>query len=263
MKTRSLFHLVDRHTISAIPTKRILLWVGLFILGSSLLLACDPAAEDTPAEDTQPNTEVPAPPTDTLPADTEEPADTLPEENFLVFTESDPCKYLTQEQVEQVLSELVTDTIPADSDTLRSCTYIAKPGEQFVTIAVYQGEAAKLYLLSEIAQLQNDCSVSYSFSTNPEEPTPLPPEVQALMSSTLPELFVMDLEVQTGCGGSYQALPELGSNVYTFQTFIMGAIIGIASDDIYVTFLYADVGLDAEQSLAVVEELVQIAILEN
>ncbi|MDH5506692.1 MAG: hypothetical protein OEZ02_05690 [Anaerolineae bacterium] len=228
------------------------------------MTACGQSSQETPAD--QPVTAV-----NTRAAASLEPESTLGEgegdeadltqADAIQLSQPDPCLYATQEQIEQVLAAAVTETIPADSDTLRSCTYVSVPGEQFVTIAVYQGEAAKLYFLDEIAQLQEDCSLSYSYSTNADNPTPLPPAVQSLGSNSLVDLFVMDLELQSGCGGSYQALTELGSNVYTFQTFIRGAVVGIAYEDLYVTFLYADAGKEADQALAVVKALIELVFL--
>jgi len=184
------------------------------------------------------------------------------EADLVQLSESDPCAYLSEEQIAEAAGAPVVEVIPADSDTLRSCTYIILPGEQFVTISVYEGEAAKRFLIHERTQMLDGCSLSYLFSSDPGEPTPFPPELEADMDSSLLELFVMDLETQEGCGAAYKAMPGIGANAYTFSTFVQGAVIGVAGEDIYFTLLYADANMDFNSALDLAEQLVGMAVVE-
>lgn len=119
--------------------------------------------------------------------------------------------------------------------------------------------------MNEYAQRLAGCTITYSFGTDSEEPTPFPADVEAQMDNSVLDIFIMNLEAQKDCGGYYETLPDFGANVYTFKTFVKGAIIGIASEDMYVTFVYRygyDI-LDAEQSLEIVKELVKLVFLDS
>jgi hypothetical protein len=172
------------------------------------------------------------------------------------FTESDPCTLMTKESAETAMGQSVDEPIQASNSAVVSCTYIAVPGEKFVTVAVYEGENAKNYLLNEISQLQAGCELRMSTG---EQPTTFPPEVEALRSQSMLDLFLRDLEVQKGCGGSYAQVTDLGNNAYTFQTFIVGAVIGVATEDAFITFLVGDISMTPERALEAAKGLVQRA----
>lgn len=181
--------------------------------------------------------------------------------NRIQITETDPCKLVTKENVEAALGQAVDEPVIAQDATVASCTYIATPGEKFVTVAVYIDENARNHLLNEIAQLQNGCQ--FSLGTASEQPTPFPPEVEALRTSSIEELFVKDLALQDGCGlGPYAQLTDLGENAYTGFTFVQGVIIGVATDNAFVTFLVADTNSSHEDALGKAKEIVKASILK-
>jgi len=153
----------------------------------------------------------------------------------------------------------VDDPIVAQSAAISSCTYVAVPGEKMAMATVWTGENAKNYLIDESAQLQDGCNLHFSASTNPEQPTPFPPDLEALKSESIQDLLIRDLEAQKGCGGSYSQLPDLGENAYTFQSIFVGAVVGVATDDAYYNFVVGDVGMSPEQALEAAKGLVQRA----
>ncbi len=177
----------------------------------------------------------------------------------LVISELDPCKLVTKASAEAALGQAVDEPIIAQDATVQSCTYIAVPGERLVTATVYTGDNAKNYLLNEIAQLKNGCDLSFSASTHPEQPTPFPPEVETLRSTSIQDLFLMDLVTREGCGLSYSQVTNLGDNAYTFQSFFVGAVIGVATEDAFVVFVVGDVSVSPEQALDAAIDLVRQA----
>lgn len=176
------------------------------------------------------------------------------------ITELNPCGLVTKEYVETVLGYSVDDPTLAQETTFSMCTYIVKPGE-FVTITIYEEDHAKSNFLNEIAQFQQGCSLSYRATTRDETPTPLPPDVEALRSESIPELFLKNREMRKGCGGSHSQISELGSNVYALQqTGLNAAGIGIVTENVYVQYSLFITDMSAEQALETVTELVKLSI---
>jgi hypothetical protein len=117
------------------------------------------------------------------------------------------------------------------------------------------GEQAKRNFLNEIAQYQKGCSVGYSGGTSTA--TPFPPEVEALMSKSVLELFQMDIQMQGNCGGKIEPVPEFGPNAYAYLTptgFQIGTLAIVSGDNFY-SFAYADPGLDIAQMVEKAKEV--------
>lgn len=176
------------------------------------------------------------------------------------FSSNDPCEIVTQGQAEAAFGQPVESTIPASDATLSSCSYFAIPGEKFITVSVWEGENARRYFINEIAQLSDGCQLTYAYSTDPEEPTPFPDEYALLMDETIPDLFQMDLVKMAECGMESIALPEFSPTASTYYTFIEGGLVGIATDDLFVTFLYFDSAQDKAASLESVLQLVRSVV---
>lgn len=226
---------------------------GLFfiILG---ILACSLSA---PAS--QPGEIEPATSTQVLPSATVENAQGSGPHltSSIEMAERDPCLLMTKDLAESVLGQPVDDPILASDSFVASCTYIAIPGEKFATVAVYEGDSAKNHLLNEIAQLQAGCELSI---TTGEQPATFPPEIEAQRAQSMLDLFKQNLALKEGCWGGqgffYEQMDTLGANAYTYETFLQGAVIGVATDDAYLTFLVADVNATSEQALEAARELV-------
>jgi hypothetical protein len=123
------------------------------------------------------------------------------------------------------------------------CTFFTSTGKG-IYIAITMGEQAKRNFLNEIAQYQKGCSVGYSGGTSTA--TPFPPEVEALMSKSVLELFQMDIQMQGNCGGKIEPVPEFGPNAYAYLTptgFQIGTLAIVSGNNFY-SFAYADPGLD-------------------
>ncbi len=215
-----------------------------------------------------PNTPAAAPPGDVLIAPSDvgitptvestTPPDT-PSAGQVMITQLDPCKLITKEDAASVLGKPVEDAIAAQDISVSSCTYIAVPGKNFVTVAVYEGDKAKNYLINEIAQLQNGCHLG--FSTASQQPTPFPPELEALRGDSIQELLEKDLGLQQDCGlGDYSNIPELGENAYTYSKWVQGALIGVATEDALYTFLVADTSSPPDEALNQAKGFVQLSL---
>lgn len=182
-------------------------------------------------------------------------------EKHIEITELSPCDLVTQANAEIALGQPVDKPILASDTSVTSCTYIAVPGEKFATVAVYEGEHAKNYLLNEIEQLQAGCELNMSTG---EQPTTFSSDVESLRSQSILALFQQDLEISSDCwnahGFSYEQITSLGENAYFFTSFLQGAVIGVATEDAFVTFLVADISATPEQALEMVEELVKLSI---
>ena len=95
------------------------------------------------------------------------------------------------------------------------CLFVGASGTQSVSVMALSGKAAKNLFLATIAQLQADCTVSFSMQGE-ATPTPFPPEVQALADRSLAELIDLQDQVQREqCGfiptpEEYQRLDGLG-----------------------------------------------------
>ena len=233
---------------------------ALMIIFSAITLACNlatPQPTQPPPSDNEPMATAP-------PAEVDIPTDTAPEAvpsaGRVEITELNPCDLVTKGNVEIVLGQSVDEPILASATSVASCTYIAVPGEKFATVAVYEGEHAKNYLLNEISQLQASCELSMSTG---EQPTTFLPEVEALRSQSILMLLQQDLALRDDCwkaqGFSYEQVTDLGENVYSYTSFLQGAVIGVATDDAYITFLMADVNATPEQALEAAKKLVQLA----
>ncbi len=232
---------------------------AISVILAATLMACTsiapPPAQVESGSGVQPTAESNAPAENTPPPE-------QPAAGNVEIVELDPCKLVTKEIAEIVLGQSVAEPILAQDAMVTSCTYIAVPGEKFVTVAVYTGENARNHLLSEIAQLRDGCQLKFSTSTGEGNPTPMPPEVEALRGDPLIDLFLKDLAEQEGCGmsrGTYSQISELGNNAYTFMTFIQGAVIGVATQNAFVTFLVADIQMTSEQALQAATELVRLS----
>jgi len=179
---------------------------------------------------------------------------------YVEITELYPCDLVTQASAEIALGQSVDKPILASDTSVTSCTYIAVPGEKFATVAVYEGVHSKNYLLNEIEQLQADCELTMSTG---EQPTTFSSEVEALRSQSILALLQQDLEISSDCwkahGFSYEQITDLGENVYFFPSFLQGAVIGVATEDAYITFLIADINATPEQALEAVTELVKLS----
>ncbi len=225
---------------------------------SFVALAC---SFSTPAS--PPQEQEPAPPPETEPTvmlENPSPPASSAAAGMAVITELDPCKLVTQDIAEAALGQPVDDPIKASDTAVVSCTYLAVPGEKYATVAVYEGENAKNYLLNEIAQLQAGCELSMSTG---EQPTSFSPEVEALRSQSNLELFKQDLALKEECWGGqgfvYNQLVNLGENVYSYEAFLQGAVVGVATDNAFLTFLIADVSATPEQAQAAAMDLISRA----
>jgi hypothetical protein len=68
----------------------------------------------------------------------------------------------------------------------------------------------------------------------------------------------MDIDSYKSCGFGSEAVPEFGPTANTFYTFIEAGLIGIATEDQLVTFLYYDSSQDKAASFESVLGLLRI-----
>jgi hypothetical protein len=219
--------------------------ISLFF--SALILAA--LACNLPTE--QPSTVTVQASSPTLPATEAAPAATL--------TETDACKLLDEAGASAILGEAVMPPTPANAPGYSVCTYFTSTGKG-IYVAITMSDQAKRNFLNEIAQYQQGCSVGYSAGTNTA--TPFPPEVEALMSRSVLELFQMDIQLQVNCGGKVEPVPEFGSNAYAYLTptaLRMGTVAVVSGDNFY-SFGYADPGLDIAQMVQKAKEVARAAM---
>lgn len=195
---------------------------------------------------------------------TEETGEIVPEEteetsHLLDIKAPEPCSLVSKEQAESVLGQSAGDAVVAEDEVQKSCTYIAVPGESFVTVDVFKESGAKSFLLSDITGLQDECSPIW-LNTWDGEPT-LSPEVEAMREKTVLNLFIADLALQEGCELSYEQLNDLGENAYHFLPFF-GVLIGVATDDTLATFYVIDSSMSPEAQMDAAKELVRLALSE-
>jgi hypothetical protein len=174
------------------------------------------------------------------------------------LTETDACKLFDEVKASRVLGESIP-AIPASSPDYSSCTFFTNTGRG-IYITITMRDQAKKNFLNEISQYQKGCSVSYSGGTSTA--TPFPPEIEALMSKSVLELFQMDIQMQVNCGGKVEPLPEFGPNAYAYLTpvaFKIGALAIVSGDNVY-SFAYADPGLDIAQMVEKAREVARAAI---
>lgn len=184
------------------------------------------------------------------------PAETAP---TATLTETDACKLLDEAGASALLGEAVIPPTPANSPGYSVCTYFTSTGKG-IYLAITMGDQAKRNFLNEIAQYQEGCSVSYSAGTNTA--TPFPPQVEALMSKSVLELFQMDIQLQVSCGGKVDPVPDFGPNAYAYLTptaWQIGTVAVVSGDNFY-SFGYADPGLDIAQMVEKAKEVAGAAV---
>lgn len=179
--------------------------------------------------------------------------------NLPAFNPADPCSILTPEVVASALGQ------PADPISgPGTCLY--SNGTASISVGVLTGEEAKLSLASQILQLENGCSMSFSFSSDQPDPTPLPPEADPLIALTLPELMERSLALQQECGGpGYESLSEYGQGVYLtpFELFLPGGQVTIVTADYSLTILYTDMNMDSAAAVEAARQIIaQVAAAE-
>lgn len=242
--------------ITSIRFSTIVILMATFMV---ITLSCSLTAPPVPSgnEQAAPTVAISVATTESPPLSTSSPA--ASEVTNVVINELDPCKLVTKESAETALGLPVDEPFIADEATFRLCMYSAVPGEKMVSVTVFEGENAKNYFLNSSTQLLNGCQMSFTATTRQQTPTPFPPEVEALKVESILDLYLRDLEAWKGCGGSYAQLADLGDNAYTSQGFIVGAVIGVATEDVYASFLVGDTGMTPEQALEAAKGLVRRA----
>ncbi len=179
-----------------------------------------------------------------------------------LLTETDACKLFDELKACQVLGEAVIPPAPANSPGYSYCPFFTNTGKG-IYVVITSGDQAKKNLLNEIAQYQNGCSVSYSGGTSTA--TPFPPDVEALMSKRVPELYKMKIEMQVNCGARIEPLPEFGPDAYAYLTSTglqMGTVAIVSGDRVY-SFSYADPALDISQMVEKAREVVRAVFLPD
>jgi len=179
-----------------------------------------------------------------------------------LFTETDACKLFDEIKACNVLGEAVLPPVPANSAGYSVCPFFTSTGKG-IYVAITIGDQAKKNVLNEISQYQKGCSVSYSGGSSTA--TPFPPEIEALMSKQLPELYRMNVELQGKCGVQIEPLPEFGPDAYAYLTTTglqMGTVAIVSGDRVY-SFSYADPKLDIAQMVEKAKEAVRAVFLPD
>jgi hypothetical protein len=162
----------------------------------------------------------------------------------------DPCKLLSQADVEKALGKPIKSaTASSDQNTgAKGCFYLNDPGMSFVTLTYWQGDDAKMQLLGSIAQMhQKGCSISVTATTRRATPTPLPPEVDALKSKPLVDLFGVYAQLlKEKCPPGTQELSALGESALMDS---MLHSVHIVAGEAYVMFLLADNDLTEQKQI--------------
>jgi hypothetical protein len=157
-----------------------------------------------------------------------------------------------------ILGESVIPT-PASASGYSTCTFFTSTGKGIYITITMSGQAKRNFL-NEIAQYQKGCSVSYSGGSSTA--TPFPPEIEALMSKSVLELFQMDNQMQVNCGGKIEPVPEFGPDAYAYLTpsgFQIGTLAIVSGDNFY-SFAYADPGLDMAQMVEKAKEVTRAVV---
>jgi hypothetical protein len=168
------------------------------------------------------------------------------------FNIADPCSILPASVVETALGQPADPIVGPDT-----CLY--SNGTASISVGILQGDVAKNSLASQILQLEDGCSMSFSFSSDQPDPTPLPPEADPLLALTLPELMERSLTLQQGCGGpAFETLSEYGPGVYLtpFELFLPGGQVTIVSSDYTLTILYTDMNMDAAAAVEMARQII-------
>lgn len=177
----------------------------------------------------------------------------------MALTETEACKLLDVPRASTILGETVGPPAPSDAPGYSVCTFFTSTGKG-IYITITMGEQAKRNFLNEIAQYQKGCSVGYSGGTSTA--TPLPPEVEALMSKSVLDLFQMDIKMQGDCGGKIEPVPEFGANAYAYLTptgLQVGTVAIVSGDSLY-SFAYADPGMDIAQMVERAKEVARAVL---
>jgi hypothetical protein len=175
------------------------------------------------------------------------------------LTETDACKLLDEARASTILGETVNPPTATNAPGYSVCTFFTSTGKG-IYITITMGEQAKRNFLNEIAQYQKGCSVGYSGGTSTA--TPFPPEVEALMSKSVLELFQMDIQMQGNCGGKIEPMPEFGPNAYAYLTptaFQIGTVAIVSGDNFY-SFGYADPEKDIAQMVEKAKEVTRAVL---
>jgi hypothetical protein len=175
------------------------------------------------------------------------------------LTETNACKLLDEAKASTILGETFIPPTSANGTGYSVCTFFTSTGKG-IYITITMGEQAKRNFMNEIAQYQKGCSVGYSGGTNTA--TPFPPEVEALISKSVLELFQMDLQMQVNCGGKVEPVPEFGPNAYAYLTptaFQIGTLAIVSGDNIY-SFAYADPGMEIVQMVEKAKEVTRAVL---
>ena len=172
------------------------------------------------------------------------------------FDLTDPCSIVPVAVVETIL-EMQVEPVPGPG----VCVY--STGMISITVAVLQGEASKLGMINEILQLEDGCSMSFSYSSDQPDPTPIPADAQYLLQMSTQELMVKSLQLQETCGGeSFETLDYYGPGVYLlpFELFMPGGLVSIAGEDYSLTILYIDMEQDAAASVEVARHILELIV---
>jgi hypothetical protein len=204
--------------------------------------------DNTPVEPTMPVVE--------STADTPAPAAQPEQVTIAEFSEKDACKLITADEASQFLGEKVSPQA-VDSPGYSFCTYFTPAGKSLL-VSITFGDQVKKNFLNEIGQFQKGCSVSYSGSTR--APTPFPPEIEALMSKSVLDLYAMDLELQEKCGGKVESAAEFGPNAYIVPNAFGIGSIAVISGENYYTFSYGGSNMDISQMVEKTKEVVRAAM---
>lgn len=235
--------------------KRVLSLVILAVL----LSACSTSGSTpAPAAETAPPEAPPTVPVEAATAALPPPPTAAPDLAAL-----DPCTLLDPASLEAALGEATT---PSPGPGV--CVFVGASGTQSVTLATLTGDTAKALFLDTIAQLQDNCSVSFSMQGD-ATPTAFPPEIQAMSGLSLAELIEAQEQVQREqCGFApapdrYQRLEGLGDAAY-FQVlnlgFVQSGIVVIVRGDSYLSVTYAAPTIDPATARSIGESLAAEAL---
>jgi hypothetical protein len=129
------------------------------------------------------------------------------------------------------------------------CVTAGQSGQRSFTVVLQPVDAAKAALLNTLAQFKSGCSQSFRSGTN-ITPTPLPPDIQALSSKSLPELMALVADGYQKCNSpeGYQvSVPVIGDASYISRLdmgFLQTVYLLVASGDMYASFTYAATNKD-------------------
>ncbi len=178
------------------------------------------------------------------------------------LTETEACSLLDEARASRILGESANPAAPTNAPGYSVCTFFTGTGKG-IYITITMGDQAKRNFLNEIAQYQKGCSVSYSGGTSTA--TPFPPEVEALMSKSVQELFQMDIQMQGKCGGKIEPVPEFGPDTYAYltPTGLQIGTVAMVSGDRFYSFAYADPSMDIAQMVERAKEVTRAVLSPN